>query len=113
MFSDSFLLSESKIDKSLLDRFNIYKKSYISKIINELRKENILTMHNSVEGWNNFVYGYITQIIEETIERQTLLAKQKLSFMKYYSKIYRDFDLPRLICDKIDSRLIIHKVDEL
>ena len=108
-----FIVSEDRVDRSLVDSFKKYNKRYILKIINELRQTNILTLHNSFSGWNNFVNEYIVKIIKETIERQTLLAKQRLSFMKYYSNIYNDFDLPRLICDQMDSRLIIHKVDEL
>ena len=111
--SEPFIVSEDKIDLSLVDRFKKYDKSYILKIINELRRKNILTLHNSFSGWNNFVNEYIVKIIYETIQRQTLLAKQRLSFMKYYSTFYNDFDLPRLICDQMDQQLIIYKVEEL
>lgn len=111
--SEIFIVSEDKIDRSLIDRFYKYDEDYILKIINELRRKNILTLHNSFSGWNNFVNDYIVKIIKETIKRQTLVAKQRLSFMKYYSKVYNDFDLPKLICDQIDPQLIIHKVDEL
>lgn len=111
--SEMFIVSEDKIDRSLVDRFKIYNEEYILKIINELRRKNILTLHNSLSGWNNFVNEYIVKIIRETIRRKTFEAKQRLSFMKYYSKIYNDFDLPKLICDQMESRLIIHKVDEL
>ena len=111
--SEMFTVSEDKIDHSLIDRFKDHNKTYILKIINELRKQKILTLHNSFSGWNNFVNEYITKIIKETIKRQTLLAQQRLSFMKYYSNKYNDFDIPKLICDQMDSQLIIHKVDEL
>ena len=111
--SEVFIVSEDQINRSLTDRFKKYNELYILKIINELRRLEILTLCNSFSGWNNFVNEYITKIIRETIERQTILAKQRLSFMKYYSSEYNDFDLPRLICDQIDSQLIIHKVDEL
>lgn len=107
-------VTEGQIDRSLIDRFKIYyKENYILEIINELRRQKILTLQNSLYGWNNFVNDYITKIIRETIERQTMLAKQRLSFMKYYLERYSDFDIPKLICDQMDSRLIIHKVDEL
>tara|TARA_B100000963_G_C22300896_1_gene525653 strand:- start:39 stop:365 length:327 start_codon:yes stop_codon:yes gene_type:complete len=105
--------TDEQINSFLIEKFNQYQTNYILKIINELRKLNILTLHNSIEGWNNFVYNYITKIIKETIEKQTLLSKQRLSFMKYYSKNYTDFDIPQFICEKINSQLIIHTIDEL
>ena len=115
IFYGEFLKSIGKQTRTIFRKIKVLDKKEwdIVKIINELRRQKILTLHNSFSGWNSFVNEYIVKFIRETIERQTLLAKQRLSFMKYYSNIYNDFDLPRLICDQMDSRLNINKVDEL
>ena len=68
-YNNLMFYTDEQINLFLIEKFNQYQTNYILKIINQLRKLNILTLHNSIEGWNNFVYNYITKIIKETIEK--------------------------------------------
>ena len=54
-----------------------------------------------------FVGKYITKQIKDIISKQTRLNQQKLQFMKYAKENNIDNDICQLICDRIDSKLII------
>jgi len=108
----SFVKPDDEIDRELVSRFKDYNEPYILKIINELRKHNILTPKTSVTGWEMFVGKYIIKEIKEIIKKETRLAYQRLEFMKYCDYIRLSGDVSELICSKIDPNLIIIK-DEL
>ena len=104
--------SDQEIDTELISRFREYNENYIERIINDLRREQILTSGHSVSGWMIFVGKYTVDKMKKIISDQTRLNKQKLEFMKYVVQNDIDNDIAREICDKIDSQLIITK-DEL
>ena len=79
-------------------------------IINELRRVGTLTLKNSISGWNIFVGHYIIGEIKNILEKETLLAKQKLAFMKFYESLGNfDYDIPLLISNRINPEIIIPK----
>jgi hypothetical protein len=101
--------SDREIDTELISRFRDYNENYIERIINDLRRENILTSGHSVSGWMVFVGKYTVTKMKEIIYKQTVLNRQKLEFMKYVDKNGIDQDVAREICDRIDSTLLIIK----
>ena len=103
----SVMKSDEEIDTELISRFRDYNETYIESIINELRLKRILTSGHSVSGWMVFVGKYIVNKIKNIIAEQTRLNKQKLEFMKYVKEHNIDNDVAFMICDKIDSKLII------
>lgn len=104
--------SDQEIDTQLISHFRDYNENYIEKIINDLRREQILTSGHSVTGWMIFVGKYTVDKMKKIISDQTRLNLQKLQFMKYAKENNIDNDVCQMICDKIDSQLIIVK-DEL
>jgi len=108
----SITISDQEIDTQLISSFRDYNEFYIEKIINDLRREQILTSGHSVSGWMIFVGKYTVNKIKKIISDQTRLNLQKLQFMKYAKENNIDIDVCQIICDKIDSKLIIVK-DEL
>lgn len=103
----SVMITDNEIDTQLISRFREYNENYIESIINNLRKEEILVSNHSVSGWMIFVGKYITNKIKDIINEQTRLNKQKLLFMMYAKENNIDNDICQLICDKINSKLII------
>lgn len=103
----SVMKSDEEIDTELISRFRDYNETYIESIINELRLKRILTSGHSVSGWMVFVGKYTVNKIKSIIAEQTILNKQKLEFMKYVKKHNIDNDVAFMICEKIDSKLII------
>tara|TARA_Y100001958_G_C20656578_1_gene182182 strand:+ start:109 stop:453 length:345 start_codon:yes stop_codon:yes gene_type:complete len=103
----SVMKSDQEIDTELISRFRDYNESYIESIINELRLKRILTSGHSVCGWMVFVGKYTVNKIKSIIAEQTRLNKQKLEFMKYVKEHNIDNDVAFMICEKIDSKLII------
>jgi hypothetical protein len=108
----SIMKTDAEIDTELISRFREYNETYIERIINDLRREQILTSGHSISGWMVFVGKYTVNKINEIISDQTRLNKQKMEFMKYIVENDIDIDVAQSICDKIDSKLIITK-DEL
>ena len=108
----SIPISDKEIDTQLISRFREYNENYIEKIINDLRKEQILISGHSVSGWMIFVGKYTMDKINKIISDQTRLNLQKLQFMKYAREKNLNNDICQIICDSIDSQLIIVK-DEL
>lgn len=108
----SAMKSDDEITNDLISRFRDYNQNYIEKIINDLRREQILTSGHSVTGWMIFVGKYTVDKMKKIISDQTRLNLQKLQFMKYAKENNIDNDVCQMICDKIDSQLIIVK-DEL
>ena len=103
----SAIISDQQIDTQLISQFRDYNENYIEKIINDLRREQILTSGHSVSGWMIFVGKYTVDKMKKIISDQTRLNFQKLQFMKYAKKNNIDNDVCQMICDKIDSQLII------
>ena len=103
----SVIKSDEEIDNELISYFREYDKDFIENIINDLRRENILPLNNSVSGWMIFVRKFTINKIKEIISEKTRLNKQKLEFMKYIDKNNIDNDIAQNICDMIDSKLII------
>tara|TARA_B100000575_G_C23009120_1_gene581315 strand:- start:682 stop:1029 length:348 start_codon:yes stop_codon:yes gene_type:complete len=111
---DTQLISENTIDSELISYFKEYKQNHIFEIINELRRINTLTLKNSFNGWNHFVKGYIIHEIQAIIRKQTFLAKQKLAFIRCYETFQiSDYEIPQLICNILNPKLIIMRKDEL
>ena len=107
----SIMKSDQAIDTELISRFRDYNENYIERIINDLRREQILTSGHSVSGWMVFVGKYTVDKMKSIIAEQTRLNKQKLEFMKYIDTNNIDIDVAKAICDQIDSKLIITKDD--
>lgn len=103
----SVIKSDDEITNDLISHFRDYNQNYIEKIINDLRREQILTSGHSVSGWMIFVGKYTVDKMKKIISDQTRLNFQKLQFMKYAKKNNIDNDVCQMICDKIDSQLII------
>jgi hypothetical protein len=56
------------------------------------------------------VRHYIIDEIKNILEKETLLAKQKLAFMKFYESFGNsDYDIPLLISNRINPEIIIPK----
>ena len=111
----SIMKTDEEIDRELISRFDNYNQQYIEKIINDLRREQILMSGpnaNSVSGWQVFVGPYTINKMKQIISDQTRLNRQKLEFVKYINEHTIDIDVARLICDQMDSKLIITK-DEI
>ena len=104
--------TDDEITRDLISRFRDYNQLYIEKIINDLRREQILTSGHSVSGWMIFVGKYTVDKMKKIISDQTRLNFQKLQFMKYAKENNIDNGVCQMICDKIDSQLIIVK-DEI
>ena len=114
MNSDSQMIGDNEINTQLIEKFKDYKEEHILTLINELRKYEILSLRNSMNGWTIFVRDYIIHEIKEIIHKQTLLAKQKLSFIQCYNSLQlSDYQIPELICNILDPNLVIIKKDEL
>tara|TARA_B110000027_G_C16001533_1_gene247703 strand:+ start:304 stop:651 length:348 start_codon:yes stop_codon:yes gene_type:complete len=106
----SILKDDNQIDQELVQHFKSYNEGHILGIINELRRVGTLTMGNSISGWNIFVRHYIIDEIKNILEKETLLAKQKLAFMKFYESLGNsDYDIPLLISNRINPEIIIPK----
>tara|TARA_B110000285_G_C15062480_1_gene583154 strand:+ start:720 stop:1067 length:348 start_codon:yes stop_codon:yes gene_type:complete len=106
----SILKDENQIDQELVQHFKSYNEDHILGIINELRRVGTLTVGNSISGWNIFVRHYIIGEIKNILEKETLLAKQKLAFMKFYESLGNsDYDIPLLISNQINPEIIIPK----
>ena len=100
----SIIKDDKEIDRELIQYFINYNEDHILKIINELRKVRTLPRGNSVSGWSIFVRQHIIRDIKMIIEKETLMAKQRLSFMKLYESFDNsDYDIPQLICNRIDT----------
>ena len=81
----SIVKSESDIDNELILRFRDHcYESHMKKIINDLRKENILHKEYSVSGWNVFHGKSICDIIEKKIKK--LKFEQRLKFLYIYNQ---------------------------
>ena len=97
----SIVKSEKDIDNELILRFRDHcYESHMKKIINDLRKENILHKEYSVSGWNVFHGKPICDIIEEKIKK--LKSEQRLKFLYIYNKNnYDENNICKMICDKV------------
>tara|TARA_B100001094_G_C18074985_1_gene742154 strand:- start:541 stop:882 length:342 start_codon:yes stop_codon:yes gene_type:complete len=110
----SQFISENTIDSQLIEYFHDYNHIHILEIMNELRRINTLSLNNSLNGWIYFVRDYIIREIKTILQRQTLLAKQKLAFTYCYDSFQlSDYEIPQLICNILNPNLIIMKKDEL
>ena len=71
--------SNTDIDNRLI---NIFKsrtdKLTIEKIINQLRKEKVMSMSYSVTGWNMFARKQLCDIISDELDRILYKNEQKL-----------------------------------
>ena len=107
-FMEDFI-SDNTIDKLILERYNEYSELFIATIINELRRLEILTLHNSIYAWNNFIKDYVYDRIRNIINKKTYVAKQKLAFVRSFETYpINDYHIAELICENIDDSLIIH-----
>jgi len=98
----SIVKSESEIDAELIQRFrDRCHESFMKKIIQDLRKEQVLLAEYSVSGWNVFHGKTIHDIINNKIIVQTDKNKQKLKFTYCFNKRFNDKDVCQMICDKI------------
>ena len=108
----SIMKSEEDIDTELIQYFNRYNENHILKIINDLRQIGTLTTNNSISGWNIFVRNYIINEIKLILDKETLLAQQRLEFMKFCDSFQFNPDISRKISEEINPEIIIPK-DEL
>ena len=98
----SIVKSEREIDRELVQRFQDQcYESYMKKIINDLRKENILHNEYSHSGWMVFHGKTICDIIENKIIVQKDKNYQKLKFTYCFNQLFNDTDVCKMICDKI------------
>ena len=96
----SIIKSISDIDNELIQKFKDHcHKSHMEKIINDLRKENILNKEYSVSGWNIFHSKPICDIIEKNLQK--LKSEQRLKFIYIYNQKYDEINICKMICDRI------------
>uniref|UniRef100_A0A6C0FE36 Uncharacterized protein n=1 Tax=viral metagenome TaxID=1070528 RepID=A0A6C0FE36_9ZZZZ len=98
----SIVKSESEIDSELIERFrDRCHESFMKKIIQDLKKEQVLLKEYSVSGWMVFHGKTIHDIIKNKINVQTDKNKQKLKFTYCFNKLFNDTNVCQMICDKI------------
>jgi len=98
----SILKSDEEIDTELISKFRSKcYESYIRLIISDLREEGILQKDYSVSGWNAFSQRIIYEIFEKNIEYQKQKKERKIKFLYCYNQLFEDYDILRLICDKL------------
>ena len=98
-------IKDSEIDEELIYRFRDYNKDYIKRIINNLRYKNILISGHSCSGWKFLVCRHTVNLINNIISNQTHLNMLKLRFIRYIEINNIDYDISRLICDKVDLQV--------
>jgi len=98
----SIVKSKHDIDKELIHKFrDRCYESYITKIISDLRKEEVLQKEYSVSGWNVFHGKTILNIIEIQLNYKQQKNETKIKFLYCFNQLYDDVDVLRLICDRI------------
>ena len=105
----SIVKDNDQIDTELIQYFRDYNENHILRIINDLRKDGTLPSDNSVSGWSIFVRKFIIWEMEKILEKETLLAKQRLEFMKFCDSINFNPDISQKICEEINPETIIYK----
>jgi hypothetical protein len=97
----SIIKSEREIDRELIQKFrDRCYESHMKKMINDLRRENILSKEYSVSGWLTFHGKPICNIIEKKIKK--LKSEQRLKFLYIYNqKEYDEINICKMICDRI------------
>ena len=105
----SIIQDNNQIDRDLIQHFRKYNENHILRIINDLRKDGTLPLDNSVSGWGIFVRKFIIDEINKILEKETLLAKQRLEFMKFCDSMNFNPDISQKICEEINPKTIIHK----
>ena len=100
----SIVKSGKEIDKELIKSFrNRCHESYMKKLIDDLRKQEILKKEYSVSGWNLFHWKTIHYIINIHIDTiyKLKMSENRLKFTYCYNQIFDDTDICRMICDRI------------
>lgn len=97
----SIVKSEKEIDNELIQKFkNRCNESYMKKIINNLRKEEVLQKEYSVSGWMVFHAKTIHEIIDKYINYQSQRNQKLLKFIySYYNSEYYNKDISELISE--------------
>ena len=109
MIDYNSIIPEDKIDRLIIERLKEYDKHYIYNLINELRRLEILSLQNSIYGWNNFISDYICNLIRKITLKRIYIAKQKLAFIRSFESLkLNDYQIAELSCEKIDPSIIIH-----
>tara|TARA_Y100000590_G_scaffold150078_1_gene172340 strand:- start:36 stop:374 length:339 start_codon:yes stop_codon:yes gene_type:complete len=103
----SIIQDNNQIDRDLVQHFRKYNENHILRIINDLRKDGTLPLENSVSGWRIFGRKFIIDEINNILEKGTLLAKQRLEFMKLCDSIHFNPDISQRICEEINPKTII------
>ena len=104
----SIVKDNNQIDRELIQYFKDYNENHILRIVNDLRKDGTLPLENSVSGWSIYVRKFIIDKIKTILEKETLLAKQRLEFMKLCDSMNLPSDISQKICEEINPETIIH-----
>jgi len=98
----SIIKSEREIDNELIKSFrNLCHESYMKKLINDLRKQEILNKEYSITGWNVFHRKTICDIIKNRLDIELYISEKRLKFLYIFNRLYDDIDVCKMICDKI------------
>ena len=98
----SITKSPQEIDKEIIQAFTKKaNESYITKLINEMRQEQLILDEYSVSGWMVFFSKDVHEIISKQINLRKQQNEKKLKFVYCYNQLYDDIDICQLICDKL------------
>ncbi len=74
----SIIKSDKEVDREIIHKFrDRCYESYLTKIISDLRKEDILQKEYSVSGWLTFFGQNIYEIVEELLIIKNKRMKRK------------------------------------
>ena len=98
----SIIKSDKEVDREIIHKFrDRCYESYLTEIISDLRKEDVLQKEYSVSGWLTFFARNIYEIVEETFNYKKQKNEKKIKFLYCFNQLYNDMDICRLICDRI------------
>lgn len=98
----SIVKSEKEIDSELIQYYkDRCYESYMKKMINNLRKEEVLQKEYSVSGWMVFHKKTILDIINIQLSHDLNKANKRIKFVYCYNQLFDDDDICRSICDKL------------
>ena len=98
----SIVKSEDDINSEIIQCFrDRCYESYMKKMINNLRKEEVLQKEYSVSGWMVFHRKTILDMINIQLNHGLQKANKRIKFVYCYNQLFNDNDVCKEICDKL------------
>lgn len=98
----SIMKDNNEIDREII---NVFKQkcyeSHIKNVIAKLRKEEVIFNEYSISGWMMFHFDTIKDIITIELNYKKQKSEKKIKFLYCYNLLFEDYDICRLICDKL------------